>query len=58
MDVPQDAESGCGCATGAPEGLDVASLARVVKELDARVKELESQPSEASRSRTSLQSAS
>ena len=41
-DAAHEAESVCGCATGRPEGdLDVASLARVVKELDQRVRQLE-----------------
>ncbi len=40
-DVPSEASTGCGCSTEAPEGLNVASLARMVRELDDRVKELE-----------------
>lgn len=40
-DSEQDATSGCGCATTQPGELDVASLARLVKELDQRVRQLE-----------------
>jgi len=40
-DQVHGADSECGCTAGPPEGLDVASLARLVRELDQRVKELE-----------------
>lgn len=42
-DVPQAAECECGCTTsGSPQGLDdVQSLARLVRDLDQRVRELE-----------------
>ena len=42
-DVPHDADCECGCTTSGstPERLDVASLARLVRDLDQRVKELE-----------------
>ena len=40
-DAAQDAESGCGCGTAQVEGLDVAALARLVKDLDQRVRQLE-----------------
>jgi hypothetical protein len=41
-DVPHGADCECGCSTSSsPEGLDVASLARLVKELDQRVRQLE-----------------
>lgn len=40
-DAAQDAGSECGCATGRPEGMDVGALARLVKELDQRVRQLE-----------------
>ena len=40
-DVAHDVDCECGCTTGSPQDLDVASLARVVKELDQRVRQLE-----------------
>ena len=40
-DLPHGADCECGCTSDAPEGLDVAALARVVKELEQRVRELE-----------------
>ncbi len=39
--------SGCGCESPSSESLDVASLARLVKELDQRVRELETETSRA-----------
>ena len=39
-DVPHDADCECGCTSGPAGELDVASLARVVRELDQRVREL------------------
>lgn len=41
-DVPHGADCECGCTTPhRMEDLDVASLARLVKELDQRVRQLE-----------------
>ncbi len=40
-DVAHDADCECGCTTSRPGGLDVASLARLVKDLDQRVRQLE-----------------
>lgn len=40
--MPHDASCECGCTTpGAPEGMDVSALARLVRDLDQRVRELE-----------------
>ena len=43
-DVPADVACECGCSTpdAAAETLDVAALARLVQQLDRRVRELES----------------
>lgn len=40
-DLTHDADCECGCTSGPPEGMDVASLARLVRELDQRVRQLE-----------------
>jgi len=41
-DVPAGSACECGCTTsGSPEALDVAALARLVQQLDQRVRELE-----------------
>ena len=41
-DVAQETQSGCGCSTGGSgNDLDVGSLARLVKDLDQRVRQLE-----------------
>jgi hypothetical protein len=44
--VPHGESCECGCTTaGAPDPMDVGSLARLVRELDERVKELEASTS-------------
>ncbi len=40
-DVPHGADCECGCTSDSPDRVDVAALARVVRELDQRVRELE-----------------
>ncbi|HEV2724239.1 MAG TPA: hypothetical protein VGV10_06365 [Thermoleophilaceae bacterium] len=44
-EAPQGEQGACGCASPSPESLDVAALARLVRELDQRVRELELQTS-------------
>ena len=40
-DVAHDTDCECGCTSAPGKDLDVASLARLVKDLDQRVRELE-----------------
>ena len=41
--TPAAPDGGCGCGTPSSETLDVATLARLVKDLDQRVRELEAE---------------